>query len=43
MGHQLYANNLINNDIKIDNMMLDFNGDLIMIDPDTIRTYFENN
>jgi len=42
MGHQLYSNNLINNDIKTDNMMLDFNGDLVMIDPDTIRTYFED-
>lgn len=37
MGHQLKINNLVNGDIKSDNMMLDHNKELFMIDLDVIR------
>jgi serine/threonine protein kinase len=37
MGKQLFENNLINNDIKPHNMMLDHQGNLFMIDLDTLR------
>ena len=37
MGHQLKINNLVNNDIKSENMMLDCNKELFMIDLDVVR------
>ena len=37
MGHQLYSHELVNSDIKPENMMLDKDFNLFMIDTDTVR------